>query len=92
MHEIGTPLSYDVCFVALSIRVLPQFAIAQRQITTPTTVSRHLKQALGLNRLRAGRRNHLTFAPRYGGLYLFGILATHVAGMHGHRSPLTKFC
>ena len=43
MHEIGTPLSYDVCFVALSIRMLPQFAIAQRQITTPTTVSRHLK-------------------------------------------------
>ena len=42
MHEIGTPLSYDICFVALSIHVLPQFAIAQSQITTPTTVSRHL--------------------------------------------------
>ena len=44
MQEIGTPLSYDVCFVALSIRMLPQFAIAQRQITTPTMVSRHLKR------------------------------------------------
>ena len=42
MHEVGTPLSYDVCLVVLSIHMLPQFAIAQRQITTPTTVSRHL--------------------------------------------------
>ena len=48
MHEIGIPLSYDVCFVELSIRVLPQFAIAQRQITTPTTVSRHLKSTVNV--------------------------------------------
>ena len=43
LSVLAVCMSYDVCFVALSIRVLPQFAIAQRQITTPTTVSRHLK-------------------------------------------------
>ena len=65
MHEVGTPLSYDVCLVVLSIRMLPQFAIAQRQITTPTAEGGGTRYTVTRSRLSALPRHLITCTLTY---------------------------